>query len=343
MQPSLQANARGRLLPALVGLCLLGACSENLRTLELTGVTMGTTYSVKMITADEPGGLSAQIGQALATIEGSMSTYLPDSELSKFNADTRTSWIEVSKQLCAVIDQGLQISERSGGAFDMTVGPLVNLWGFGSAGIADQPPEQQEIIAALETVGFRRLQADCAVPALRKEIPGLYVDLSGYAKGYAVDRVASLLDDAGIANYLVEIGGEMRMRGANARRDHWAIAIETPTRGERSVQKIIKLTDTAIATSGDYRNYFEYDGTAYSHTINPLTGYPVAHDAASVTVVADTAAFADGIATALLVLGPKAGLELAEREQIAAYFLLRIGDGIEERMSSLFASAVLSQ
>ncbi|MGB5738564.1 MAG: FAD:protein FMN transferase [Woeseia sp.] len=342
MQPSLAANARGRLLPALGILLLLGACGDKLRTIELTGATMGTTYSVKLIAADEPDGLSAQIGMTLAAIDGSMSTYLPDSELSKFNADTRTSWIEVSKQLCAVIDQAQQISERSGGAFDVTVGPLVNLWGFGSAGIADQPPEQQAIIAALEMVGFRRLQTDCAMPALRKEIPGLYVDLSGYAKGYAVDQVAALLDDAGIADYLVEIGGEMRMRGANLKRDHWAIAIETPTRGERSVQTIVRLTDSAIATSGDYRNYFEYEGTAYSHTINPSTGYPVAHDAASVTVVADTTAFADGIATALLVLGPEAGLELAEREQIAAYFLLRNGDGIEERMSSLFASVVLT-
>jgi len=231
----------------------------------------------------------------------------------------------------------------SGGAFDITVGPLVNLWGFGAAGIAQQPPGQADIDEALQTTGFEQLQTDCGKPALRKRLAKLHVDLSAYAKGYAVDRLATLLDEAGIADYLVEIGGEMRMRGSNASRQKWAIAIETPSRAGRTVQTIIHLTDAAVATSGDYRNYFEYDGAVFSHTIDPQSGYPVTHEAASVTVIADNAAFADGVATALLVLGPKAGMELAEREQIAAYFLLRMGDEIEERMSSLFTSSVLSR
>jgi thiamine biosynthesis lipoprotein len=178
---------------------------------------------------------------------------------------------------------------------------------------------------------------------LRKESPGVYVDLSAFAKGHAVDKVAELLEARSLADYLVEIGGEMRMRGANARSELWAIAVETPDRAGRSVRKVLRLTDSGMATSGDYRNFFEYDGRFFSQTIDPRTGYPVTHNGASVTVVADTAAFADAAATALLVLGPEAGMELAERESIAAYFLLRLGSEFEERMSSLFVTKVLKE
>jgi thiamine biosynthesis lipoprotein len=220
---------------------------------------------------------------------------------------------------------------------------LVNLWGFGPTESTYEPPPNDAVTAAMQYVGYAKLQADCTIPALRKDAPGVYVDLSAFAKGHAADVVAELLDTRNLPDYLIEIGGEMRMRGTNARSESWAIAVEKPDRAGRSIQTVVHLTDSAMATSGDYRNYFEYEGRFYSHTIDPRTGYPVTHDAASVTVIAQTAAFADAAATALLVLGPDAGMKLAEQENIAAYFLLRLGNEFEERMTSLFATKVLKK
>ena len=334
-------------LPAL--LAALGACGDSARerpVQELVGSTMGTTFSIKVVAPPENldlPSLQRDIEGVLAGINGMMSTYLSDSELSRFNASESVEWVEVSPELCHTIEASLVVSEFTDGAFDVTVGPLVNLWGFGPGDSAYEPPGNDTLTTAMQDIGYAKLHVDCTVPALRKESPGVYVDLSAFAKGYAVDEVAELLDARALPDYLVEIGGEMRMRGANARSEPWAIAIETPDRDARSVQTVVHLSDAAMATSGDYRNFFEHEGRFYSHTIDPRTGYPVTHNGASVTVVADTAAFADAAATALLVLGPDAGMKLAERESIAAYFLLRLGNEFEERMSSLFATKVLKE
>lgn len=331
------------LLPALV------ACGDSPRewpVQELVGSTMGTTFSIKVVALPEDFDLPAlqkDIEEALDGINLTMSTYLSGSELSRFNASDSVDWIEVTPELCHAIEAAQVVSEFTDGAFDVTVGPLVNLWGFGPAETAYEPPGNDAITQTMENVGYAKLHVDCAIPALRKESPGVYVDLSAFAKGHAVDVVAGLLDARALPDYLVEIGGEMRLSGTNARSEAWAIAIETPDRAGRSVQKVVRLSDTAMATSGDYRNFFEHDGRFYSHTIDPRTGYPVTHSGASVTVVAQTAAFADAAATALLVLGPDAGLRLAEQENIAAYFLLRLGSEFEERMSSLFATKVMKQ
>ena len=327
-------------------LAALAACGDSPRerpVQELVGSTMGTTFSIKVVAPPETLDLPAlqqDIEEVLDGINTTMSTYLSDSELSRFNASESVDWVEVSPALCHAIEAARVVSEFTDGAFDVTVGPLVNLWGFGPPDSAYEPPGNDAITAVMQDIGYDGLHADCSIPALRKDSPGVYVDLSAFAKGHAVDKVAELLDARALPDYLVEIGGEMRMRGTNARSEHWAIAIETPDRAARSVQTVVRLTDSAMATSGDYRNFFEYDGRFYSHTIDPRTGYPVTHNGASVTVVADTAAFADAAATALLVLGPDAGMKLAERESIAAYFLLRLGAEFEERMSPLFATKV---
>lgn len=305
------------------------------------GGTMGTTFSVKMVSPPielEEETLREGIENSLFAIEQQMSTYLPDSELSRFNAYASTGWFDVSSDLCEAIAVAQSISAASNGAFDVTVGPLVNLWGFGPDGAVIEPPKAQQIQSALKRTGYQALHADCSIPAVRKDRPDLYVDLSAFAKGYAVDVLAALLDDSGVGHYLVEVGGELRMRGKNAQGKDWAIAIEDPVRSGRSVHSIVNLTNAAVATSGDYRNYFEYSGDYFSHTIDPRTGYPVSHNVASVTVIADTAAFADAYATALLVLGPAGGPELAEREGIAAYFLLRDDTGIVERATTLFVA-----
>ena len=328
-------------------LAALGACGDSARerpVQELVGSTMGTTFSVKVVAPPESLDLAAlqqDIQSLLDDVNGAMSTYLRDSELSRFNANESTDWIEVSPELCQAIEAARVVSEFTGGAFDVTVGPLVNLWGFGPGESDDEPPGNETLTAAMQDIGYTKLNVDCTMPALRKASPGIYVDLSAFAKGHAVDKVAGLLEARALQDYLVEIGGEMRMRGNNARSEPWAIAIETPDRAGRSVQTVVHLSDAAMATSGDYRNFFEHEGRFYSLTIDPRTGYPVTHDAASVTVVADTAAFADAAATALLVLGPDAGMELAEQQSIAAYFLLRLESEFEERMSSLFAKKVL--
>ncbi|MDJ0939528.1 MAG: FAD:protein FMN transferase [Woeseiaceae bacterium] len=334
---SILALATGTVLAAL------GACGGKQAPYhELTGPSMGTTYSIKVVDlgeADEQE-LRSDIVYVLTASEQLMSTYIADSDVSQFNAVRDTDWVSVSPELCTVVELALGLSEMTGGAFDVTVGPVVNLWGFGPVESLTEPPDDQSVDTALESVGYRRLGADCERPALRKEVPDLQVDLSAFGKGFTVDKVAHVLDTYGITDYLVEIGGELRMRGLNAAGKPWAIAIETPRLDGRSVQSIADLTDTGMATSGDYRNFFEHNGTLYSHTINPSTGRPVTHGAASVTVIAESTAFADAMATALLVMGPETGIEYADERDIAAYFLVRDGEGIVERYSETFGQEV---
>jgi len=334
-------RARPHLL--LIFLLLTGCNGQGARVpeYELTGQSMGTTYSIKLVGPAENldrEALGTNLAEELRSIEARLSTYMPESELSQFNASNSTDWVTVSDELCELIDAALAISKRTDGAFDVTIGPLVNLWGFGPDGNRYAPPDDESIAAALQLVGYESLHADCSVPAIRKDKPLIYVDLSAFAKGYAVDRLAAILEDHGQANFLVEVGGELRLHGLNASGERWSIAIEKPEEHARAVQTIVHVSDCGMATSGDYRNFFEYHGQRFSHTIDPTTGRPVAHAAAAVTVIRDSAAEADALATALLVLGPDAGLALAAKNGIAAYFLLRTGTGIEERSTGEFAA-----
>jgi thiamine biosynthesis lipoprotein len=222
------------------------------------------------------------------------------------------------------------------GAFDVTVGPLVDLWGFGPDRSVSAPPASDDVELARKNTGLEFLQADCTSKAIRKAKPGIRIDLSGYGKGRAADDIGILLSEIGIFNFLVEIGGDLRAQGQNAKGQAWRVAIERPDSEGRAVERIIQVDNTAVATSGDYRNFVEYDGRRYSHTIDPRTGRPVTHNLASVTVVFNNGPFADSYATALMVLGPDAGMALAERLHIAAYFLVRDGDSFIERMSPEF-------
>ena len=341
MPTAVQTHARWQV--AVCALPMLMSCGETgdpLREHEITGSIMGTTYTVRVV--DPPRGYDEStttdgVAALLDAINRTLSTYDPESALSAFNQSATVTWTVVPTELCEVVAGAQEIGSRSGGAFDITVGPLVNLWGFGPGEIVVEPPSGALIEDILRRVGHESLKTDCGRPAMKKTIPDLYVDLSAYAKGYAVDRVAALLIELGVENYLVEIGGEMRVRGLNARAERWAIAIERPTASSRTVQTVVRLTDAALATSGDYRNFFEHGDIRYSHTIDPRTGWPVRHSLASVTVIAAEAAYADAMATALLVLGPEDGMALAERERIAALFLIRSGDKVEQRMTSRFA------
>lgn len=327
---------------ACAGACLLllASCGDDAPvTQELTGNAMGTEFSVQIpgeLDDERRRQLAEAVDDAIEDIEHETSTYRLESDVSKFNASRSTDWIPVSGRLCAAVEDAIWLSRQTGGAFDLTVGPLVNLWGFGPDPAQVRPPDEAEIETMRKRVGHQRLHADCGRPALKKDSPDVYVDLSAYAKGLAVDLIADLLDDEGIEDYLVEVGGELRARGENATGQPWAIAIETPADTGRGVARILPLSDKAVATSGDYRNFFEFEGRRYSHVIDGRSGWPTAHELAAVTVVAEKAAFADAMATALLVLGPDEGMALARREGIAAYFQLRGDDGFSERMTPAF-------
>lgn len=335
----------------VAGICLAAvlamACGgKRLPVHTLTGSAFGTTFSITVV--DPPptldtAGLASRVEAAIERIDRRMSTYRAESEISRFNAYAGIRWFPVSGEVCSLVAEALAHSAATDGAFDITVGPLVELWGFGSEAARNSPPEAALIETLLESTGFSALHTDCGRGALRKDIPALAIDLSAIAKGYAVDVLAGLVEQAGLVDFLVEVGGEMRVSGSNAEGRRWAVAVEAPRRDGRDVQRVIRITDTAVATSGDYRNYFEYAGRAYSHTLDPRTGYPVEHSAASVTVLADTAARADALATALLVMGPGPGEQFADREGLAALFLLREDGSIVERQTSAFAAEVMTE
>jgi len=330
---------RFALLPLLLAALALTGCGrdEGIPEAHITGATMGTTYSVRIV--DPPAGMAIdeitrRIQLSLEDVNRRMSTWRDDSEVSLFNAAPPGEWFPVSADTAALVAMGQAVSRMSGGAFDVTIGPVVDLWGFGPDPVRVTPPAKAEIEAALDRVGYPALESREEPPALRKSVPDLAVDLSGIAKGHAVDRVAAVLAQAAIDNFLIEVGGELRVAGHNRRGERWSVAVEDPLAAGREVHRVLNVTDTAIATSGDYRNFFEYEGKRYSHTIDPRTGWPVSHDLVSVTVLDESAALADALATALLVLGPEAGGELAERTDIAAYFVVRSGDGVMARWTS---------
>ena len=300
---------------------------------------MGTGYSITLLTlpADQTReNLQTAIDDRLAAINRVMSTYDPQSELSQFNRSDRTGPIPASPELRTVLSAALELSRISQGAFDATVAPLVNLWGFGPGAGEDRLPTDDEIDQARNRVGFERIQVDDSAGAIRKTRPDVIVDLSAIAKGYAVDQIGDYLESLGASDYLVEIGGELRLKGNNPRGESWSIAIEKPVAGERSIKRIVQISDKGMATSGDYRNFFEIDGQRYSHAIDPDTGRPVRHTLASVTVLADNCMLADGWATALLVLGPDAGRALAEQQQLAALFIVITPQGFEEQPTTAF-------
>jgi thiamine biosynthesis lipoprotein len=318
---------------------VLAACGGDHGPVELVGNTMGTQFSVKL-----PSGLgehdALRLKQAVEAVldddEAQMSTYLRDSDISQFNVNRTVEWQGVEPSFCKKVEQSLAISEQSGGAFDITVGPLVNLWGFGPRGIIEEPPSDDAIAALMDVTGFEKLHADCSRSAVKKDVEDLMIDMSAIGKGYAADRVAALLVSLGFDSFLVEVGGELSVRGMNSKGKPWAIGIEAPLANARKPHMVVHLTDTAMATSGDYRNFFEANGKLYSHTIDTRTGRPVTHTLASVTVVDEQGWRADALATALLVMGPEEGMAFAEREGMAVLMLLRTDGGIEERQTAAF-------
>ncbi len=328
---------------------LLAACDiqgPQPSALEITGAAMGTTYHVKVVGLPE-GVAPQQVRTGLAAVIGRldalMSTYRSDSDVSRFNASLGTDWVAVAPETRAVVEEALRVSRLTGGAFDVTVGPLVDLWGFGPTVRSPAVPTEERIARELQRVGYGHLETRADPDAIRKGRQDVHMDLSAIAKGYAVDRAAEHLEALGIENYLVEIGGELRARGTNPSGVPWRVAVESPIPERRAVFRVIQVGDAGLATSGDYRNFFEADGRRYSHTIDPRTGRPVEHTLVSVTVVNPSTMFADAMATALVALGPEEGFKLARSEKLAALFIVREADGLQERATDAFVQYVLER
>lgn len=318
---------------------LLVGCIGEPKTVvsELTGKTMGTTWSVKVAHPENAPLSTATQGQIealLVEVNNQMSTWQKDSEISLFNNQPAPYSVTVSPPFARVAQEALAISQQSGGKFDPTIGPVVNLWGFGPPKQENRLPTAQEIAQAQAQVGWEAISVqgnELSKSADRR------LDLSAIAKGHGVDVIADHLSTMGYPNHLVEIGGEMRAGGDKKEQGAWRVAIEKPIDSERAIQQIIEVSGVGIATSGDYRNYREIAGERFHHAMDPDTGRPVEHNLGSVTVLHPSAALADGWATTLLVVGVESGMQLAESQGLAAYFILRGPEGLSTQHSTAFA------
>lgn len=324
---------------AIVCLFLLSGCHADRSEIVLSGPTMGTTYTVRIVS---PGEISAHdvrvlIEQELSVVDATMSGYREDSELSRFNASGSTAWFEVSESLATVVKAALEVRAESGGAFDVTIAPLVDLWGFGPSGNEGASlPTEAELAAVRESVNGTRLHARESPPALRKDAAEIEIDLNGIAPGYAVDRIAARLDALALKHYMVDVGGEIRVRGRNKEGELWRIAVERPRDRDRQAFAALRLDGESVATSGEYRHFVLRDGQRYSHTIDPRTGSPIRHSLASVVVVHPRAMYADAWATAYNVLGPREGYELAMRLSMPVMFIIEEHGALKATMTPAF-------
>lgn len=321
-----------------VTIFLSGCNLHSNKDVSISGVTMGTTFSIQLIN-DNPDfnkkKLEENINSILVDVNNKMSTWDSDSEISKINKMPTGQWIHVSPDMLFINALASSVSKKTSGAFDVTTGKLIKLWGFGTNEDKSSVPDEKSIKQVISNVGHNKLVIDDKKSAIYKKSQ-FNIDLSAIAKGYAVDKIAQYLNENKYSVYLVEVGGEIRVKGKKGGAHKWRIAIETPSSQFRKVHNIINITDHAIATSGDYRNYYEVDGKRYSHTIDPFTGKPITHNLASVTVIGDTAAYADAVATALMVMGAKKGYEYCENNDISAYFIYKENDEFKTFVTSEF-------
>jgi len=368
LQYSLALSA-GLLVPAgVVSLVGRQGVPGSAELAGFNGMIMGTSYSVRL--GASPGAhnipepsdtrrksasnvlapdnqqlsaLSEQVHSALLHVDQRMSTWRADSELSVFNRSPYKDWQKLSPDTIQVVENSMQVSRLTEGAFDASVGSLVDLWGFGAnsnrtdAAFSFSKPSDHAVVHCLRNVSFDAIEIDSSRNAIRKAIPEMKLDLSGIAKGFAVDSVAESLNAHGINHYLVEVGGELRSSGQRSNNQDWRVAIEKPKTTSRDVLRVINLRNKAIATSGDYRNFHINAGQRYSHSIDPRDGRPVNHGLASVTVIAETAMLADAFSTALVIMGPDDAQTFAEQHQIAAHFVLKSPSGqLDEQFSPTF-------
>lgn len=328
----------------------LSSCSKpQSNSFQLSGLTMGTSYHITVVAPNIDNGaaaptldqqaLQSRVELRLALINQQMSTYIDNSELATLNRLPVDQWMEVSPELYEVLVLSLELGWLTNGMLDISVGPLVSLWGFGAGN--DPFDEQRRVPDAaliqqvLQRVGFNHLEFDLVANKVRKR-RNITLDLSAIAKGYGVDKLAELLLSAGYNDFMVEVGGELRLHGNSPRGEPWRIAIEQPDGGMGAIHSAIVVSGVGLATSGDYRNYFEHNGQRYSHLISPKTGSPIRHNLVSATVIADTCAYADGLATAMNVMGTEAAKQLAQQQNLAVYLISKTDSGFEGWASDAF-------
>jgi thiamine biosynthesis lipoprotein len=310
----------------LLLLCLNACTEKNTIEIEFKGQTMGTLYNISLVSPANSSldkkKLKKDITQILSNINQQMSTYIVDSEISRFNQAKSTNWFLVSNDLLKVVNAAQQVSELSEGFFDITITPLIDLWGFGPD-IKLKIPDKHALQEAKRQTGFQLLETKQSPPALRKKKDILRIDLSAIAKGFAVDKISQYLSGQGLNNHLVEIGGEIRVSGTNQENRKWRVAIESPNTKTETFSNVMGITNQAVATSGDYRNYYIVNGNRRSHIINPKTGEPIRQRLASVTVRHGSAMMADAFATALMVMGEDRAKRFAKEQDLSVYMLIR--------------------
>jgi thiamine biosynthesis lipoprotein len=335
---------RAAVVAAAVGLAMaLAGCATppTARETLLSGETMGSAWTAKLVgelplSSDQ---LQAGMQARFEAVNQALSTYRADSALSRFNDSATADWVAIDPELADVMGYALSLAGRSGGAYDVTVGPLVNLWGFGPDPATRAAPDPGAIAAARERVGWRKVEVDVAARRARKP-PGVRIDLSSLGKGRGVDRVAEYLDSLGVSNYLIDLSGKLRARGRNARGQTWRVAVERPgpdaAAGTPANPAIVELRDESIATAGDYRRFFERDGRHYSHIIDPRTGAPVTHATVSSTAIAPDCMTADAWATVLMAMAPDEALRLADGARVRALLIRRANGDFALSPSSLW-------
>ncbi|WP_370420674.1 FAD:protein FMN transferase ApbE [Pantoea vagans] len=326
---------------------MLAACDKPAATtaLVLEGKTMGTVWRVSLagVESERKAELQQRIQQRLDADDAELSTWKADSVLSRFNQSRELSPQPVSENMADIVITSLRIGRQTGGAMDITVGPLVNLWGFGPTKQPGHTPDAAQIAAARAQTGLKHLRVVQGADGqwLQKDLPDLYVDLSTVGEGFATDHLARLMEQLGINHYLVSVGGAVLSRGLNAQQQPWRVAIQKPTDRENAVQARVDLQGHGISTSGSYRNYYELDGKRISHVIDPVTGRPIEHKLVSATVIATTALEADGWDTGLMVLGTEKAKALAIKEHLAVYLISKQGDKFVSWMSPQFAAFLI--
>ncbi|WP_285720270.1 MULTISPECIES: FAD:protein FMN transferase ApbE [unclassified Pantoea] len=340
-------NSQINLLSLAMLVLMLAACDKPAATtaLVLEGKTMGTVWRVSLagVESERKAELQQRIQQRLDADDAELSTWKADSVLSRFNQSRDLSPQPVSENMADIVTTSLRIGRKTGGEMDITVGPLVNLWGFGPTKQPGHTPDAAQIAAARAQTGLQHLRVVQGADGqwLQKDLPDLYVDLSTVGEGFATDHLARLMEQLGINNYLVSVGGAVLSRGLNAQQQPWRVAIQKPTDRENAVQARVDLQGHGISTSGSYRNYYELDGKRISHVIDPVTGRPIAHKLVSATVIATTALEADGWDTGLMVLGTEKAKALAIKEHLAVYLISKQGDKFVSWMSPQFTAFLI--
>jgi thiamine biosynthesis lipoprotein len=314
---------------ALAFLLCLGACDSSPKKVQLKGAVFGTTWTVTY--HGEPDALTdidveQAITGAFSVVDDSMNNYRESSTLSQLNSLPAGEVFEVDWDFALVFNTAIDIHQATAGAYDPSVSPLINLWGFGPEGVTESPKDEQLAIAKSHS-GLNQFAWDLSDRSFLKRNTRATLDLSSIAKGYAVDLAGDALDEIGVANFMLEVGGEIQTRGVSPRGDHWRLAIENPIRaGVGKPYAAVAVSNVGIATSGNYRNFFEVDGKRFSHLIDPRTGYPIEHDLVSATVIHPSTMVADAWATALMVVGTAEALRLANLYDLSVYLISRNGE-----------------